>query len=111
MWRNCCANWKSARRSQQRNSAKTATDPTIHFHGSAHVDNAHIMSGMRKTAVTATLLSVLTFTASAAEVGKPTPALTIQQLPSGPAQLSQYKGKVVALALINTTCPHCQNLT
>ena len=26
-------------------------------------------------------------------------------------QLSQYKGKVVALAFIYTTCPHCQHLT
>jgi thiol-disulfide isomerase/thioredoxin len=25
--------------------------------------------------------------------------------------LSQYKGKVVALAFISTTCPHCQDLT
>ena len=66
---------------------------------------------MRKTAVAATFFSVLVLTASAAEIGKPSPALTIQQLQTGPAQLTQYKGKVVALALINTTCPHCQNLT
>ena len=26
-------------------------------------------------------------------------------------QLSQFRGKVVALAFIHTTCPHCQDLT
>ncbi len=32
------------------------------------------------------------------------------EMPSGPAiQLSQYAGKPVVVALILTTCPHCQN--
>lgn len=45
------------------------------------------------------------------DVGQPSPPLTINQV-SGPAlQLSAYKGKIVALALIDTNCPHCQNLT
>ncbi len=44
-------------------------------------------------------------------VGKPTPPLTMQRIGAPPMQLSQYKGKVVALALIDTQCPHCQNLT
>jgi peroxiredoxin len=64
-----------------------------------------------RTILVTTLGSLLALTAFAVEVGKPTPALTIQRL-SGPAlQLNQYKGKVVALALIDTNCPHCQNLT
>jgi len=64
-----------------------------------------------RTILVAALGAFLTLTAFAVEVGKPSPAFTIQRL-SGPAlQLSQYKGKVVALAFISTTCPHCQNLT
>jgi thiol-disulfide isomerase/thioredoxin len=31
--------------------------------------------------------------------------------PSGPKRLAQYRGKVVALALIQTTCEHCQLMT
>jgi redoxin len=64
-----------------------------------------------RTILIASLGGLLALTAFAVEVGKPSPALTIQRL-NGPAlQLGQYKGKVVALALIDTNCPHCQNLT
>src|ERR1043165_1730336 len=68
------------------------------------------MSGMRTILVTVLCLFVA-FTAFALEVGKPSPTLTIQMKGGGPIQLSQYKGKVVALAFMLTTCPHCQNLT
>jgi peroxiredoxin len=64
-----------------------------------------------RTILVTTLGALLALTAFAVEVGKPSPALTIQRL-NGPAlQLSQYQGKVVALAFIDTNCPHCQNLT
>ena len=64
-----------------------------------------------RTIFVITFGALLACTGLAVEVGKPSPALTIQRV-SGPAlQLSQYKGKVVALALIDTNCPHCQNLT
>jgi len=64
-----------------------------------------------RTILVTTLGALLALTAFSAEVGKPSPAFAIQRL-SGPAvQLSQYKGKVVALAFIDTNCPHCQNLT
>jgi thiol-disulfide isomerase/thioredoxin len=53
----------------------------------------------------------LASTAMAMDVGKPSPALTIQQLSGSSIDLSQYKGKVVVLAFIDTTCPHCQHLT
>ena len=53
----------------------------------------------------------LATTAVAMDLGKPSPPLSIQQLNGSPLQLSQYKGKVVALAFIDTQCPHCQNLT
>ncbi|HEV3334590.1 MAG TPA: TlpA disulfide reductase family protein [Bryobacteraceae bacterium] len=64
-----------------------------------------------RTILVTILGAVLALTAFAVEVGKPSPALTIQRLSGPPLQLSQYKGKVVALALIDTNCPHCQNLT
>lgn len=68
------------------------------------------MSVMR-TILVPTLGAFLAVTAFAVDVGKPSPALTIQRLNGPPLQLSQYKGKVVAIAFIHTTCPHCQNLT
>jgi thiol-disulfide isomerase/thioredoxin len=49
--------------------------------------------------------------ASAAETPRPSPPLTIQRTGAPAIQLSQYKGKIVVLAFILTTCPHCQELT
>jgi cytochrome oxidase Cu insertion factor (SCO1/SenC/PrrC family) len=54
---------------------------------------------------------LLASTALAMDVGKASPPLTIQRLSGAPLNLEQYKGKVVALAFIDTTCPHCQHLT
>ena len=57
------------------------------------------------------ICALVAFTATAAEVGKPSPPLNIQGVSGAPAfQPSQYKGKVVAMAIMLTTCPHCQNL-
>src|SRR5262249_37718989 len=39
---------------------------------------------------------------------RPAPEFVIKA-PGGQALLSQYRGKVVLLAFIHTTCPHCQN--
>lgn len=70
----------------------------------------YIMSGMRIVLITALCLA-LGLTAIAMEIGKPSPPFTIQRL-NGPAiSLSEYKSKVVALAFIDTECPHCQHLT
>jgi len=41
-------------------------------------------------------------------VPRPSPDFVIQTTSGKPIQLSQYRGKVVALAFILTTCPHCQ---
>lgn len=58
------------------------------------------------------LTAALSTALFALEVGKPSPAFTIQQLNGKPGMpLTQFKGKVVALALMDTECPHCQNLT
>jgi len=62
-------------------------------------------------AVTAsTLLGLSLFAADAVSSSTPRPApeLTFTIPGKGPQQLSQYRGKVVALAFMSTTCPHCQ---
>jgi thiol-disulfide isomerase/thioredoxin len=46
-----------------------------------------------------------------AEVPRPSPPFTILRKGAPNIELRQYRGKVVALAFIATTCPHCQNLT
>jgi len=47
----------------------------------------------------------------AMELGKPSPALTIQGSGRPAMKLTEFRGKVVLLAFIHTTCPHCQQLT
>ena len=37
--------------------------------------------------------------------------MVIQRYQQPPMMLSQFKGKIVALAFIHTTCSHCQDLT
>jgi peroxiredoxin len=45
----------------------------------------------------------------AAQIPRPAPELTVP-LPDGrQISLSQYRGKVVLLAFVHTTCPHCQH--
>lgn len=46
--------------------------------------------------------------ASAAEVPRPSPDFAINIIGGEQIRVSQYKGKVCALAFILTTCPHCQ---
>jgi len=46
--------------------------------------------------------------AKAAEVPRPSPDFAIHMLGGQQIRVSQYKGKVCALAFILTTCPHCQ---
>jgi len=57
------------------------------------------------------LCAMSALTALAAEPPRPSPPLAIERLNAPTLQLSQYRGKVVALALIFTTCSHCQDLT
>jgi len=47
----------------------------------------------------------------AGPVPRPAPELSIQRYQQAPMLLSQFKGKIVALAFIHTTCSHCQDLT
>jgi thiol-disulfide isomerase/thioredoxin len=48
---------------------------------------------------------------AAAGSARVSPPFTILRQGKPPLALSQYRGKVVALAFIQTTCPHCQILT
>lgn len=51
------------------------------------------------------------FSLHAANVPRPSPDMMIQRFQQAPMQVSQFKGKIVALAFIHTTCSHCQDLT
>jgi thiol-disulfide isomerase/thioredoxin len=46
-----------------------------------------------------------------ADAPRPSPPFTIQRVGAPPIQLSQYRGKIVSLAFIHTTCSHCQEFT
>jgi len=64
-----------------------------------------------RTALLSFLAAAALFTGWAAETPRPAPPFTIMRTNLPPLALNQYKGKVVALAFIYTTCPHCQRLT
>jgi thiol-disulfide isomerase/thioredoxin len=54
------------------------------------------------------LLLGVSLLASAGEPLRKAPELSFNIPGKGPQLLSQYRGKVVALSFIFTTCPHCQ---
>jgi peroxiredoxin len=57
------------------------------------------------------VLAVLCLAATMAQGGdlpRPAPDFTISFPNAKPLQISQYRGKVIAVAFIRTTCPHCQ---
>lgn len=54
------------------------------------------------------LLLGMSLLASAGETLRKAPELSFTIPGKGPQLLSQYRGKVVALSFIFTTCPHCQ---
>jgi thiol-disulfide isomerase/thioredoxin len=64
-----------------------------------------------RTAILASLCLAVAVSASAGEVPRTPPPFSIQRVGDSPLPLSKYRGKVVAVAFISTTCPHCQNLT
>src|SRR5579863_1742123 len=47
----------------------------------------------------------------AADPARPSPPFSILRPGAAPIELSLYRGKIVALAFIDTHCPHCQKLT
>jgi peroxiredoxin len=61
---------------------------------------------------TALLISLCAAAAIAADApARASPPFQIQRPGAAPIELSQYKGKVVMLAFIDTHCSHCQKLT
>jgi len=66
---------------------------------------------MRFRKLACCLTVALLFSAWGADVSRPSPPFTILRKGAPNIELKQYRGKVVALAFIHTTCPHCQMLT
>jgi thiol-disulfide isomerase/thioredoxin len=64
-----------------------------------------------RIAILTLLCATSALAADTAAPPRPSPPLTIERLGAPDLQLSQYRGKVVALAFIFTTCSHCQDLT
>jgi peroxiredoxin len=60
--------------------------------------------------MSALLCALLSFsmTLAAADVPRPSPALSFRTPTGATVNLADYKGKVVALEFLITTCPHCQ---
>jgi thiol-disulfide isomerase/thioredoxin len=59
-------------------------------------------------AVTVSVAMGISLFAAEPEGPRKAPEFTFTLPGKGPQQLSQYRGKVVALEFIFTTCPHCQ---
>jgi hypothetical protein len=57
------------------------------------------------------LIALLAVAANAADASRQSPPFTILRPGATPLQLSQYRGKPVVLALIHTSCTHCQEFT
>src|ERR1019366_3819092 len=64
-----------------------------------------------RIAILTLLFATAALAADTAPPPRPSPPLTIERLGAPSVALSQYRGKVVALAFIFTTCSHCQDLT
>src|ERR1700690_2933806 len=47
----------------------------------------------------------------AADIPRKAPELAVQMAGGQQLLLSQFRGKVVMIAFVHTTCPHCQNLS
>src|SRR3954462_13163645 len=60
--------------------------------------------------ILASIFLCATLSASA-PTPRPSPDFVVHLTPTGQVTPAQYKGKVVILALIATTCPHCQRAT
>ncbi len=57
------------------------------------------------------VIAAIASIAAGADTARPSPPFTIERPDAPPLELSQFHGKVVALAFIYTTCSHCQQLT
>jgi thiol-disulfide isomerase/thioredoxin len=66
---------------------------------------------MRTAVLTLLCITASWVVALADDPPRPAPPFTIMRAGAPPLQISQYRGKIVALILMNPTCPHCQKLT
>ena len=57
------------------------------------------------------LAAVLFLPVLAATVPRPAPDFSLNMTDGSKLPLTQFRGKVVVLAFISTTCPHCQTVT
>ena len=64
---------------------------------------------VRALVLAAVTASALCLPVQAAEVGKPSPEFVIHFNDGSQKLLSSYRGKVVCLEFLHTTCPHCQH--
>jgi len=55
------------------------------------------------------LAALAAFSLAAADVPRPAPDFTVRMADGKDFKLSDYKGKVVVLEFLLTTCPHCQH--
>lgn len=63
---------------------------------------------VRRVTAGAVLAAMMAAAGAAQQVPRKAPDWAISTVNGEPITLSQYKGKVVLLAFILTTCPHCQ---
>jgi len=61
--------------------------------------------------ICAFVLCLTAVAAAAPPLPRPSPDFTVHLTPTTQTSPKQYKGKVVLLAFIQTTCPHCQQST
>jgi thiol-disulfide isomerase/thioredoxin len=66
---------------------------------------------MRNAMYPLLLAAIMATSGASAEGPRRSPAFTIQRVGAKDLQLNSYRGKVVVLVFISTTCPHCQELT
>ncbi len=59
----------------------------------------------------AAIFTLLASSCFADQVPRPSPDFTVLMNAGTPVQISQYKGKAIALIFLLTTCPHCQKTT
>jgi peroxiredoxin len=64
---------------------------------------------VRALVVAALILASMWLPASAADVGKPSPEFAIRYSDGSQKLLSSFRGKVVCIEFLHTTCPHCQH--
>lgn len=66
---------------------------------------------MRILAAAALLLSTIVLYADGPEVTRKSPEFVLRYNDGHQALLSSYKGKVIGLLFVHTTCPHCQHIS